>query len=92
MINRFLSWPIRTHLIILLLFVALPSILLIVRSGMEERKEAIDSAKKEVLTLVNTIAAEQQAVVAGRGAIRNRPCAPPRCEVPQSRSHHCPFL
>ena len=65
MINKFLSWSIRTHLVILLILVALPSMFLIVRSGVEERDEAIEKAKKDCLEVVQAIAAEQQAVVAG---------------------------
>ena len=65
MINRFLSWPIRTHLLILLVLLALPSVLLIVRSGIEERKEGIQEAQKGCLRLVDTMAAQQQTVVAG---------------------------
>lgn len=65
MINKFLSLTLRTHLIILLSLLALPSILLIVHSGLVERTEAIDEAKRECLKLVNTMASEQQAIVAG---------------------------
>ncbi len=62
---RFPSWPIRRHLIILILFLALPSILLIIRSGMEERNEAIVEAKKNSLALAETIATEEKSIVAG---------------------------
>ena len=65
MIRRFVSLPVRAHLIILLALVAFPSIWLIVSSGLEERREAIQRAKKDCLEVVNAIAAEQQALVAG---------------------------
>jgi hypothetical protein len=65
MLNRFLSLSIRTHLTILLLLLALPCAWLVVHRGLDGRKEAIDEAKKDCLRLVNTIAAEQQAAVAG---------------------------
>ena len=65
MINRFLSWPIRTHMVILLALVALPSMALIVRSGLDERDGAISEAKKDCLGVVHAIAAEQQAIAAG---------------------------
>ena len=65
MVNRFLSWPIRTHMIILLLLVALPCISLIVYSGVHDRNEAIEDAKRDCLGLVNTLANEQQNIVAG---------------------------
>ena len=65
MINKLRSLTIRTHLTILLLLVALPSLALIVHSGLNERNEAIDGAKRDCLRLVDTIATEQQAVVAG---------------------------
>lgn len=65
MTNKLLSWPIRRHLIILILLLAIPSMLLIVRSGMEARDEAIDEAKKASLAFVESIAAEEQTAVTG---------------------------
>jgi two-component system, cell cycle sensor histidine kinase and response regulator CckA len=65
MINKFMSLPIRTHLIVLLLLLALPSLLLIIHSGLMQRNQAIDAAKKDCLQLVETIATEQQATIAG---------------------------
>jgi hypothetical protein len=44
MINRFYSWPIRVHLTILIALLAVPSISLIVCSGIAERREAISGA------------------------------------------------
>ena len=65
MLNKFLSLPIRILLVILLLLLALPSLFLIARSGINERDEAINEAKRDCLRLVYTMATEQQAVVAG---------------------------
>jgi hypothetical protein len=65
MINRFYSWPIRVHLTILIALLAVPSISLIIHSGMAERREAIAGAKTEVLKLVNEVAGRQQGIVAG---------------------------
>ena len=65
MLNRFLSLSIRTHLTILFLFLAIPCVWLVVHRGLDGRNEAIDEARKDCLRLVNTIAVEQQAVVAG---------------------------
>jgi len=65
MMKRFLSWSIHTHMMILLVLVALPCILLIVHSGMRERDEAMDEAKRDCLRLVNNLATQQQNVVAG---------------------------
>jgi len=63
--NWFSSWHIRTHLTILIALLAVPSISLIVYSGMAARHDAIAGAKAEVLKFVNDVAGQQQAVVAG---------------------------
>ena len=47
MMNRFFSWPIRVHLTILIALLAVPSISLIVYSGIAARHEAIADAKAE---------------------------------------------
>ena len=65
MINRFYSWPIRVHLTILIALLAIPSISLIVYSGIAARHEAIADAKAECLRFVNDVAGQQQAMVAG---------------------------
>jgi PAS domain S-box-containing protein len=65
MVGRLLSWSIRTHLVILLLLLALPCILVTVYSGVKERNEAMDEAKRECRRFVDTVATEQQSVVAG---------------------------
>ena len=65
MLKKFLSLSIRAHLVILLALIALPAMFLIVHSGLEERNRAVTEARKACLALVNSIAAEQQAVVAG---------------------------
>jgi PAS domain S-box-containing protein len=63
--RKILSWPVRVHLLLLVILLALPSITLIVYRGMAERDESIEGAKSECLKFVNAIAAEQQAAVAG---------------------------
>ena len=63
--RKFLSWPIRVHLIILVFMMAFPSIGLIVYSGIAERNEVIEDAKRECLKFVSNIAHEEQTVVAG---------------------------
>jgi len=65
MIHRFYSWPIRVHLTILIALLAVPSISLIVYSGIAARHDAIAGAKAECLKFVNDIAGQQQAIVAG---------------------------
>lgn len=65
MTNRFYSWPIRVHLTILIALLAIPSISLIVYSGIAARHEAIAGAKAECLKFVNDVAGQQQAIVAG---------------------------
>ncbi|HUJ89184.1 MAG TPA: PAS domain S-box protein [Syntrophorhabdales bacterium] len=65
MMNRFYSWPIRAHLTILIALLAIPSVSLIVYSGLAERREAVTGAKTECLKFVNDVAGQQQAIVAG---------------------------
>ena len=65
MLNRFPLWPIRRLMIVLLFCLAIPCLLLVVYSGIEARDEAITVYQKAILRIVNTIASEQQAVVAG---------------------------
>jgi PAS domain S-box-containing protein len=65
MMRKFLSWPIRVHLLLLVILLALPSITLILYWGIAARDEAIEDAKDECLKFVNAVAGEQQAVVAG---------------------------
>ena len=61
----FLSWSIRTQLIIFVSLLAVPSLVLIIHSGLAERRTAIQDARKECVRVVNNIASEEQAVVAG---------------------------
>jgi two-component system, cell cycle sensor histidine kinase and response regulator CckA len=65
MISKFLSLPIRIHLVILISLLAFPFIILIIYSGIVERSEAINNAKQESLKFVSIIATEQQSLVAG---------------------------
>jgi PAS domain S-box-containing protein len=65
MMRKFLSWPIRVHLLLLVILLVLPSITLIFYLGMTARDQAIEDAKSECLKFVNAIAGEQQAAVAG---------------------------
>ena len=65
MINRFYSWPIRVYLMIMVALLAVPSISLILYSGITERQEAIVGAKAECLKFVNNVAGLHQAMVAG---------------------------
>ena len=63
--RKFLSWSIRTQLMIFVSLLALPSLVLIIHSGLAERRTAIQDARKECLRVVNNIASEEQAVVTG---------------------------
>jgi len=53
------------HLTILIALLAVPSISLIVYSGIAARREAITTAKAECLRFVDDVAGQQQAIVAG---------------------------
>ena len=83
MMNKFLSWPIRTQLSILLVVLALPSMILIVRSGIEERNESMRWGTEECSDFVHMIAAEHQAVVAGA-----RQLATSLALLPEVQSHN----
>ncbi|MBP1648857.1 MAG: multi-sensor hybrid histidine kinase [Bacteroidetes bacterium] len=63
--RKFLSWPIRVHLLLLVILLVLPSITLILYSGVVARDQAIEDAESECLKFVNAIAGEQQAAAAG---------------------------
>ena len=65
MMNRFYSWPIRVHLSLLIALLAVPSISLIVYSGIATRHQAIAGARADCLKFVNDVASQQQAMVAG---------------------------
>ena len=65
MIKRFLSLPIRTHLIVLACLLVLPSIILIVHSGILEREQAIKDTEEDCIRFVNAIATEQHSVMVG---------------------------
>jgi two-component system, cell cycle sensor histidine kinase and response regulator CckA len=63
--NKFLSLSIHTHLVILMFLLTLPFMILIVHSGIVQRSEAIENAKKESLKFISIIAGEQQSMVSG---------------------------
>lgn len=65
MLRHFLSWPIRIHLLVLVLLLGLPSAGVIVYSGIIQRNSAIEDANADSLKLVYNIAVEQQNLVAG---------------------------
>ena len=71
MTNRPASWSIRTHLVILLVLLALPYALVTVYSGLKERDEAIEEAKRERLRFVDAVATEQQSLAAGAEQLAN---------------------
>jgi two-component system cell cycle sensor histidine kinase/response regulator CckA len=81
--KRFLSWSIRTHLVIFISLLALPSLGLIVYSGLAARKAAIDEANKQCLEVVNSLVSEQQAIVVGAEQL-----AATLALLPEVRSHN----
>lgn len=62
---RFYAMSIRLQLLLMAFIVALPAIGIIVYSGLEQRKEAINNARTETRKLADNIAFEQQNMVAG---------------------------
>ncbi|HVN97181.1 MAG TPA: PAS domain S-box protein [Syntrophorhabdaceae bacterium] len=65
MLSKLRSLSIRTQFAILLLILVASCTVLIVYVGMKQRREAISQARADCLEVVNTITAEQQAVVRG---------------------------
>jgi PAS domain S-box-containing protein len=57
--QRFLSWSLRTHLLLLAFLLALPSVALIIHSGLGQRKVAYNNGLSEAKRLVYNIAFEQ---------------------------------
>ncbi len=62
-LRRFLSWPLRTHLLLMALFLAFPAILLIVFSGLNKKKESIREGIAAGNKLSARIAMEQYNIV-----------------------------
>jgi len=63
--RAFFSLAVRTQLMLLSLIVALPAAIVIVWSGVQARATAVDDAKRESQRLADSIAAENQNLVAG---------------------------
>ena len=61
--RTFPSWPIRVHMCLLVLLLALPAIGVILHSGIREREEAVLASSDEVEKLANTFASEIQLLV-----------------------------
>ncbi len=57
--QRFLSWSLRTHLLLLALLLALPSVALIIHLVVSQRKDAFNNGLSEAKRMVNNIALEQ---------------------------------
>ena len=61
--RTFLSWPIRVHMFLLVLLLALPAMGVFVYSGIRERREAVEESSEEVEKLVHTVASEIELLV-----------------------------
>ena len=61
---RFYAMSIRAQLLLMAFIVALPAMGIIIYSGLEQRKEAINNARVETKKLADNIASEQQNLVA----------------------------
>lgn len=57
--KQFLSWSLRTHLLLLALLLALPSVALIIHLVLSQRKDAYNNGLLEAKRMVNNIAFEQ---------------------------------
>ncbi len=64
LMTRLLSMSIRAQLLLLAFIVAIPAAGIIVYSGVQMREDAIVGARRETLRLADTIAAEQQTLIA----------------------------
>jgi PAS domain S-box-containing protein len=58
-----LKWSIRTHLLILVVLAVLPSLGIVLYTGVESRKHAVEEAKNDSLRMVSSIAFEQKRAV-----------------------------
>jgi PAS domain S-box-containing protein len=65
MMRKFLSWPIWTQLVFLVFLLAIPTLSMIVWSGVLIQDENVEQAKRDCLLFVNRVAGEQRAVAAG---------------------------
>ena len=59
----FINWSVRAQLLFLAILLTLPSLGIIVYSGLKERRDALNSAARETQKLVDNIAAEQHNLV-----------------------------
>jgi signal transduction histidine kinase/CheY-like chemotaxis protein len=59
------SWPIQIKFFLLLLFIFIPASGIIVTENLEQRQEKIAEAQSRALLLVQSLAAQQQQIVAG---------------------------
>lgn len=59
----FINWPVRIQLLFLAILLTLPSLGIIIYSGLRERRDAFNSAARETQKLVDNIAAEQHNLV-----------------------------
>ena len=64
LMTKFYAMSIRTQLLLMAFVVALPAMGIIIYSGLEQRKEAINNARIETKKLADNIASEQQNLVA----------------------------
>ncbi len=65
MMRKFLSWPIWTQLVLLVLLLAIPTLAVMVYSGVARHHEAVEDAKRDCMQFASRIASEQRAVAAG---------------------------
>jgi PAS domain S-box-containing protein len=62
-LKRILKWSIRTHLLVLVVLAVLPAVGIILYTGVENRKHAVEEAKNASLRMVSSIAFEQERAV-----------------------------
>jgi PAS domain S-box-containing protein len=58
-----LKWSVRTHLLILVVIAVLPALGIILYTGVENRRHAVEEAKNDSMRMVLSIASEQERVV-----------------------------
>ncbi|OGU13139.1 MAG: hypothetical protein A2076_07650 [Geobacteraceae bacterium GWC2_53_11] len=61
--RSFLSWPIRVHMYLLVLLLALPAVGVIIQSGLKLRQQAIIASSREVEKLAHSVASEMELLV-----------------------------
>lgn len=82
-VNRFLSFSLRTHLLLMAFILVVPAFILIIHAGLGQRQDAIDEGVSEGRRLVYDIATEQYNLAGDAEQLLTV-----LAQLPEIRSHH----